>query len=122
MYTKEGYPVGSTSSGIDASLLGKRSVGKKATTAWQTAVENRRKRKSGNGMDFSILSPLGIFILKSLSNVNNTHVHDNSGVIGSSQTWGAAQLHETWNSSCSSGMRLLETMEQVRGLGRHSSQ
>jgi hypothetical protein len=36
-----------------SSLLGKRSVGKKATTAWQTAVENRRKRKSGNGMDFS---------------------------------------------------------------------
>lgn len=67
MYTKEGYPVGSTSSGIDASLLGKRSVGKKATTAWQTAVENRGKRKSGNDMDFSILSPLGIFILKSLS-------------------------------------------------------
>jgi hypothetical protein len=30
VYTKEGYPVGSTSSGIDASLLGKRSVGKKS--------------------------------------------------------------------------------------------
>lgn len=65
MYTKEGYPVGSTSSGDEASLLVKKSKGE--SDHRMVDCSRGSKGKVGNDMDFSIMSPLGIFILKSLS-------------------------------------------------------
>ena len=66
MYTKEGYPIGSTSSGVDASLLRKKRK-EKSDDRMGACSRESKERKGGNDIDFSIMSPLGIFILKSLS-------------------------------------------------------